>query len=157
MQLTDSIKEGLERFKVGGDTALMMNWSKTGVGFILTQRHCNCSTINPTCYKDGWKVCVLGSCFTNQAESKYAPVEEELLAVTYGLSKIKYYTLGSKKLIVCIDHKPLLGIINDCPLEKINNRRLARLKEKTFGWRFKTIHIKGSKLGDPCFIQDPKQ
>lgn len=59
-------------------------------------------------------------------------LDGELLAVTYGLSKTKYYTLGSKKLIVCIDHKPLLGIINNCPLDKIDNRRFARLKEKTF-------------------------
>ena len=148
-QLIISIKDRLTRFEVDRHTALMTDWSKTGVGFILTQKHCDCSVINPLCCKDGWKVCLLGSRFTNQAESNYAPIEGELLAVTYGLSKTKYYTLGSEKLIICVDHKPLLGIINDCPLEKIDNRRLARLKEKTFGWRYKIVHIKGSKLIGP--------
>ena len=41
---------------------------------------------------------MIGSRFTNQAEANYAPVEGELLAVTYGLSKTKNYTLGSDKL-----------------------------------------------------------
>lgn len=106
----------------------MTDWSKTGMGFILTQKPCNCLHINPTCCKEGWKVCLLGSQFTNQAESNYASVKSELLAITYGLSKTKYYTLGSDKIILCVDHKLLLGIINDFPLEKIDNRRLARLK-----------------------------
>ena len=143
------MKEGLRRFKVNRDTALMTDWSKTGVGFILTQNHCNCSTIDPTCCRDGWKVCLLGSRFTNQAKSNYASVEDELLVMTYGLSKTKYYTLGSRKLTICVDHKPLLGILNNCKLDDIMNKRLARLKEKTFRWRYNVIHIKGSKLTGP--------
>ena len=75
---------------------------------------------------------MLGSRFTNPAESNYTPVEGELLAVTCGLSKTKYYTLGSEKLTICVDHKPLLGILgNSCPMEKIDNSRISRLKEKT--------------------------
>ena len=129
--------------------ALMTDWSKTGIRCILTQKYCSCQNINPTCCRDGWKVCLLGSRFTNQAESNYTLVEGELLAVTYGLSKTKYYTLGSRKLTICIDHKTLLGILNNCPLDNISNKRLARLKGKTFGWRYKVIHIKGSKLTGP--------
>ena len=34
-------------------------------------------------------------------------------------------------------------------MENIENRRLIRLKEKTLGWRFKVIHIPGSKIGGP--------
>ena len=111
--------------------------------------YCSCPEINPTCCRDGWKVCLLGSRFTNQAKSNYASVEGELLAVTYGLNKTKYYTLGSRELTIRIDHKPLLGLLNNCPLDNISNKRLARLKEKTFVWRYKVIHIKGSKLIGP--------
>ena len=93
---------------------------------------------------------MLGSRFTNPAKSNYAPVEGELLAVTYGLSKTKYYTLGSEKLTICVDHKPLLGILgNSCPMEKIDNSRIARLKEKTLGWQFNIMHIPGNKFGGP--------
>ena len=52
-QLVNNVKEGLRRFKVDRDMALMADWSKMGIGFILTQKHCNCSTINPTCCRDG--------------------------------------------------------------------------------------------------------
>ena len=38
-QLVNNVKEGLRRFEVNRDTALMMDWSKAGVGFILTQKH----------------------------------------------------------------------------------------------------------------------
>ena len=49
--------------------------------------------------------------------------------------------MGLDKLTICVDHKPLLGIINDVEFEKIDNSRLFRLKEKTLGWRFKVIHL----------------
>ena len=57
------------------------------------------------------------------AESNYAPIEGECLAVTYALDKTKYYTLGLDRLTVCVDHNPLLGILNqEIPLENIENR-----------------------------------
>ena len=81
-QLVNSIMDGLTRFEVNRHTALITDWSKAGVGYILTQKSCECSTINPMCCKYGWKVCLLGSRFTIQAEANYAPVEDEMLAVT---------------------------------------------------------------------------
>ena len=83
---------------------------------------------------------MVGSRFTNKAESNYAPIEGELLAVTYGLKKTRYYTLGSEKLTVCVDHKPLLGVLGETELEKIDNTRLEKLKEKNLGWRFRVVH-----------------
>ena len=65
----DNVKEGLKRFEVDRDMALMTDWSKTGIGFVLMQKYCSCPEINPTCCRDGWKVCLLGSRFTNQAKS----------------------------------------------------------------------------------------
>ena len=63
--------------------------------------------------------------------------------------KTRYYTQGCDKLLVCTDHKPLLGVLNDRSLESIDNPRLLRLKEKTLGSRFKIIHIHGRKLCGP--------
>ena len=48
-----------------------------------------------------------------------------------------------------MDHKPLLGVLNERSLESMANPRLERLKEKMLGWRFKLIHIPGKKLGGP--------
>ena len=90
---------------------------------------------------------MVGSRFTIPAEANYAPTEGELLAVGNGLEKTKYFTLGCPHLYVGTDHKPLLGLLNNTPLEKIDNTRLVRLKEKTLGWMFDTIYIPGKLLG----------
>ena len=112
----------------------------------MSQKYCDCAEISPICCKAGWKTCMIGSRFTNKAESNYAPIEGELLAVTYGLRKTRYYTLGLDKLTIGVDHKPLLGIVNDAEFEKIENGRLSKLKEKTLGWRFRVIHVPGKLM-----------
>ena len=104
------------------------------VGFHMLQKWCSCTEITPACCKDGWKVCLVGSRFCSQAEANYEVTAGELLAVVHALNKTKYYTLGSDGLTLCVDHKPLLGILNQAELEKIDNRRLSRLKEKTLCW-----------------------
>ena len=45
------------------------------------------------------------------AESRYAPVEGEALAVAYALDHARYFVLGCEDLIIAVDHKPLLSII----------------------------------------------
>ena len=92
---------------------------------------------------------MVGSSFNSPAEANYAPIEGECLGVASALHKTRYYTQGCDKLLVCTDHKPLLGILNDKEIEKIDNPRLIRLKEKTLGWRFKIIHVPGKKLCGP--------
>ena len=92
---------------------------------------------------------MLGSRFTSPAEQNCSALEGELEAVLDGLHKTRYYIQGWEKLIVGVDHKPLLGIINDKRLEDIDNMRIRRLKEKTFGWKFKMIHIQGRHHGAP--------
>ena len=76
-------------------------------------------------------------------------MEGELQGVVDGLHKTRYYTQGCDKLLVGVDHKPLLGILQGKRLEDIDNMRLRRLVEKTYGWRFKVVHIPGRKHGAP--------
>ena len=52
---------------------------------------------------------LVGSRFTHAAESRYAPVEGEALAVADALGKVRYFVLGCRDLIVAVDHKPLLN------------------------------------------------
>ena len=155
-QIADNIVEGITRFDLGRWTAVMTDWSKVGMGFIMSQKYCSCQSITPLCCTGGWKVCMVGSSFTSPAESNYAPIEGECLGVANALKKIRYYTQGCEKLIVGVDHKPLLGVLNDKSLESIDNPRLMKLKEKTLGWRFQIIHIPGRKLGAPdAFSRSP--
>ena len=121
-----------------------MRWaSKTGIGFFLMQKKCHCEAITPYCCPSGWQLVLAGSRFTTGAESRYAPVEGEALAVEWGLENTRHYTLGNTKLLVATDHKPLLKILGDRKLEDIANPRLENLKEKTLRWHFYIIHIPG--------------
>ena len=92
---------------------------------------------------------MVGSRFTTPAESRYAPVEGEALAVAYALHQTRYYILGCPNLIVTTDHKPLSRILNDRDLHEITNRRLLNLKEKTLPYNFSIWHISGAKNKGP--------
>ena len=83
-----------------------------------------------------WKFCLVGRRFTSPAESRYAHVEGEALAVAYDLHQTLYYILGCPNLIVTTDHKPLSRILNDRSLTDIANRRLLNLKEKNSPLQF---------------------
>ena len=151
--MASRIEEGVKIFDPYKITLLLTDWCKHGVGYVLAQKHCKCSlpegkTLNTHCCKEGWRVCAVGSRFTLAAEANYSPTEGELLGMVNGLQKTKYFTLGCPNLYVGTDHKPLLGLVSSgMPLEKIDNPRLVRLKEKTLGWKFQTIYVPGKQLG----------
>ena len=73
---------------------------------------------------------MVGSRFTSPAEQNYSTVEGELQAVVDGLYRSRYYTQGCNRLIVGVDHKPLLGIINGKRLEDIDE--VEEIKRKDF-------------------------
>ena len=143
------VLEGITRFDKTRWTAVCSDWSKVGIGYFLSQKYCKCVDITPICCVGGWKVCMVGSSFNSPAEANYAPIEGECLGVASALHKTRYYTQGCDKLLVCTDHKPLLGVLGDKELGKIDNPRLLRLKEKTLGWKFRIIHVPGRKLCGP--------
>ena len=99
----------------------------------------------PFCCSTGWQITLVGSRFTGSAESRYAPIEGEALAVADALDKARYFVLECNNLTVAVDHKPLLKILNDKSLEDISNTRLRNLKEKTLRYKFNIIHVPGVK------------
>ena len=123
--------DGVKYFDVKKQTCLATDWSRQGIGFFLLQKWCECPQIHPRCCNDGWKLVLAGGRFTKPAESRYSPVEGELLAVVDALQKTRHFILGCDKLVVAVDHKPLLGLLNDKSLADIENPRLLMLKEKT--------------------------
>jgi hypothetical protein len=154
--IIEEMKEGVRLFDPDRTTCLATDWSVDGIGFFMMQKYCNCVPKTPACCSDGWKLCLVGSRFTHPAESRYAPIEGEALAVVYALHQTRYYVLGCKDLIVATDHKPLLQILNDRCLTDITNRRLLNLKEKTLGYRFTIVHVPGKKnLGPDAASRHP--
>ena len=139
------IEEGVRIFDKSKPTCLATDWSKSGIGFWLLQKHCSCPKDVPFCCPSGWRVTLVGSRFTHSAESRYAPIEGEALAVADALDKARYFVLGCDNLVVAVDHKPLLKVFGDRSLENIPNPRLRNLKEKTLRYRFSMVHIRGVK------------
>ena len=112
-RISEEIKTGVCIFDKSKPTRLITDWSKSGIGFWLLQKHCICQTNKPFCYKTEWKVVLVGSRFTHSAESRYAPVEGEALAVAVALERARYFVLGCRNLTIVVDHKPLLKILSD--------------------------------------------
>ena len=80
-EIVEKVIEGIQLFELNRDTCLQVDWSKEGIGFLLLQKYCKCTSINPRCCGTGWKLCYVNSRFLSGAESRYAPIEGELLAV----------------------------------------------------------------------------
>ena len=68
------------------------------------------------------------------------------------LFKARHFVLGCPNLIVAVDHKPLLGILNDKSLADIDNPRLLMLKEKTLWFSFDVIHVPGKIHHGPDYM-----
>merc|ERR1712157_591028 len=102
--IIDSIKKGVQIFDQSRRTALMTDWSKTGIGFWLLQKHCTCTNGSPGCCKIGWKITLAGSRFLSRTEQNYAPIFGEALSVAWSLEQTRYFTMGCDDLIVVVDH-----------------------------------------------------
>lgn len=88
------------------------------------------------------------------AESRYAPIEGELLGLTWALQKTAHYTLGCPKLVVMVDHKPLLGLLKKGDIGAIANPRLQALAEMTMRWNFDIKHVQGKmNFGPDAFFR----
>ena len=144
------VHEGVRSFEPNRTMCLATDWSKVGLGFTLQQKHCSCPPPSkPTCGEGHWRLIYAGSRFTSSAESRYAPVEGESLAIVHRLKSCRMFVLGCPDLIIAVDHKPLVKIFNDRQLDTIDNPRLRALKEKTLMYRFSIIEIPGKANNTP--------
>ena len=141
--IIQAIQEGVQIFDIEKTTCLRPDWSKKGIGYFLSQKHCNCDSTMPDCCTEGWRITLAGSRFLNGAEQRYAAIEGEALAVAWGLEQTRYFTQGCRDLLVVTDHKPLKKIFGDRTLDEIPNSRLFRLKQRTLPWQFRIEHMPG--------------
>ena len=103
-----------------------------GLGFVLKQQQGDGS----------WRIVQAGSRFLSSAETRYAMVELELLAIAWAMQKARPYLEGIN-FDVMTDHKPLIPILNNYALSEIENKRLQRLKMKLDGFTFEAHYIAG--------------
>ena len=138
-----AICKGVEIFDITRKTCLRTDWSAQGIGYYLSQKHCDCSSPSPNCCVDGWKITLAGSRFLHGPEQRYAAIEGEALAVAWSLEHTKYFTQGCDNLLIVTDHQPLVKILGDRTLDEIANTRLFRLKQQTLPWKFSIMHLPG--------------
>ena len=136
-KILEQVEAGVRKFSVNRPTCLQTDFCKDGVGYLLLQKFCKCAIDKaPLCCPQGWKLVFAGSRFTKGAETRYAPTEGEAMAVAWALNHAHIFTKGCPQLIISTDHKPLLGILNDRPMEEIKNPRIVRLKEHMLQFDF---------------------
>ena len=76
------------------------------------------------------------------AETRYATIELECLAIQWAARHCRHYLLGGKPFSVITDHRPLLGIFSK-PLSEIQNGRLLRFREKLADFCFTIKWVAG--------------
>ena len=75
----------------------------------------------------------------------YAPVEEEALGVAWALDQTRFFTMGCSDLLVVVDHKPLIKLLDDRRLDEIVKPRLFCIKQRTVMWQFQIEYQPGTK------------
>ena len=143
IEMLEAMREGVRMFTPDLPIAVSTDYSNDGLGNALFQKHCKCPGETPLCCKTGWKLVAFSSRFTHPAERSYSPVEGEALSAAVGLKKFRHFILGCDKVILAVDHKPLLKLLGDKRLDDIENERLKKLKERTFPYKFKVVHVPG--------------
>ena len=103
-----------------------------GLGFACMQKH-----------KDSWRLVDCGSRFLTAAETRYATIELEMLAIAYAVKKCRRFLAGRQQFDVITDHKPLIPIVNSKGLNEIENPRLQRLRESIIQYNPVLIWRKG--------------
>jgi hypothetical protein len=148
-EIVEAIKTGVATFDLDRKTALSPDWSKTGMGYFLYQKYCDCNSDITTCCETGWRVVLAGSRFLNKAEENYWPTEGEALAVAWSLEDTRFFTAGCKDLHIQTDHRPLVSLLGEKPLDEIHNRCLVSFKERTFPWKFSIHWVLGKIIPAP--------
>ena len=76
-----AIKEGVQIFDITRRTFLRTDWSKKGIGYFLSQKHCEGTSREFGCCENGRRITLAGSRFPRDSEDDYAAIEGEGLTV----------------------------------------------------------------------------
>ena len=114
IELCKLAEDGLAYYDPSRETAVITDWSKSGIGFVVMQKHCHCThDTTPLCCPKGWKLAFCNSRHLAPAEQNYAPIEGEALAVVWALKKARLFLLGCKRFTIYVDQQPLVKIFGD--------------------------------------------
>ena len=88
---------------------------------------------------------LMDSRFCSDAEGRYAPIEGEICALYWALSKFRYFIVGHPDLHLAVDHQPLMGVLSgNKDLSELLNHRLVEFARKIGYFQpYKLSHIPG--------------
>lgn len=107
-----------------------------GIGAILYQQHDNT-----------WYPVACASRFLTPTEKGYHNIEIEMLAITWGIEKMKMYLHGLPHFIVETDHKPLVPMINNKSLGELSSR-IQRMRMRLLSYNFTVRYVRGKEMAD---------
>ena len=58
--IVQAIRSGVQIYDFNKPTCLRPDWSTTGLGYFLSQKHCECTSLVPGCCIDGWRITMAG-------------------------------------------------------------------------------------------------
>ena len=80
-----------------------------------------------------------------------------MLAMTWGVEKMRPYLQGLPEFFIQTDHKPLIPILNYKPLVEMSPRTQA-MRLRLLRYKFTAEHIRGKDLKDAdCFSRAPTE
>ena len=127
----------LKLYDVHRPTKLRVDGSKlNGISAILYQKH-----------DENWHPVTCGSRYLTPTEKDYYPIENEMLAVTWGCKKMKMYLLGLPQFTVETDHKPLIPILNTKQITEMSPR-IQDMRMKLLPFSFTAQHVPGKDMED---------
>lgn len=119
----------LKTFDVNKEITIETDASQFGLGSCLMQEG---------------KPIAFASRSLNDAETRYAQIEKELLAVVFACQKFHYYVYG-RKVSVRSDHKPLVNIMRK-EFSKIPSSRLQRMRIRLLRYQIDLKYVPGKFL-----------
>ena len=76
------VLKGVAMFDKDRVTCLAPDWSKERMGFLLLQKHCQCTIEKaPICCPKGWHLIFASSRLCTNAEHRYVSIEGEVAAI----------------------------------------------------------------------------
>ena len=70
-EIISRVKEGVKTYDTNKLTCVSSDWSKTGIGLLVSQKHCDCELATaPRGCKEGFKIIFAGSKRCSGAESR---------------------------------------------------------------------------------------
>lgn len=127
----------LAHYDTNRETILASDASSYGLGAVLTQKQDD-GTFRPVAF---------ASRSMTETERRYAQIEKEALAITWGCEKFHQMIIG-KEIKIHTDHKPLIPILNNKDIDSLPPR-VQRFRLRLMRFSYTCIHVPGKELNVP--------